>query len=57
MQLPTDFISGYIMAFEGKNYSNCVAIIGLFSFVLCLGMLMYDNDFETEENNLKLNQG
>ena len=45
MQLPTDCISGYIMIFDGKNYSNCVAAIGLFSFDLCLGMVMYDNNF------------
>ena len=41
-----------IMIFDGKIYSNCVAVIGLFSFDLCLGMVMYDNDFLTEGNKI-----
>ena len=42
------------MIFDEKNYSNHVAVIGLFSFDLCLAwcMVMYDNDFETEENKI-----
>ena len=41
-----------IMIFDGKIYSNCVAVIGLFSFDFCQGMVMYDNDFLTEGNKI-----